>query len=144
MSADTQSVRETHWAKSRNLTVGVLVAWFIFGFVVPWFAKELNSASFLGFPLGYYFCVQGSLIIFVALIFFQNFMQDKIDEEAGITEGGTGPAASGMPAATATETAAAAPEPEPASASPEPEPAPEATAAEGQQDEGSQDQPAKE
>ncbi len=140
MNADTQSVRETHWAKSRNLTVGVLVAWFIFGFVVPWFAKELNSASFLGFPLGYYFCVQGSLIIFVVLIFFQNFMQDKIDEEAGITEGGTGPAASGAPAATAT--AAAAPDPEPEPASPEPEPAPEAETAEGQQAEGPQDQPA--
>ena len=40
--------------------------------------------SFLGFPLGYYFPVQGSLIVFVALIFFQNHQQDKIDDEAGV------------------------------------------------------------
>ncbi|MEM7243251.1 MAG: sodium/substrate symporter small subunit [Pseudomonadota bacterium] len=40
--------------------------------------------SFLGFPLGYYFAVQGSLAIFVILIFVQNSIQDKIDDEAGL------------------------------------------------------------
>src|SRR3546814_9590099 len=53
----------------------MLVIWFIFSFVVPWFAKELNSLSFLGFPLGYYMIVQGSLIVFVVQIFFQNWKQ---------------------------------------------------------------------
>ena len=47
-------------------------------------AKALMEYSFLGFPLGYYFPVQGSLIVFVALIFFQNHQQDKIDDEAGV------------------------------------------------------------
>ena len=73
-----------HWRKTRNLTVYVLIVWVIFAFVVHWFAKGLNGASFIGFPLGYYFAVQGSLFIFVVLIFGQNVLQDKIDEEAGI------------------------------------------------------------
>ena len=77
---------EQHWAKSRSLTILVLVIWAIFGIVVPFFAQELNSMSFLGFPLGYYFCVQGSLIIFVLLIVFQNFRQDAIDDEFGVGE----------------------------------------------------------
>ncbi|MEO3431411.1 DUF4212 domain-containing protein [Pelagibius sp. CAU 1746] len=83
----SQDAKQRHWAKTRNLTVLVLVIWFIFSFVVPWFAKDLNELSFLGFPLGYYFIVQGSLIVFVLLIFFQNWRQDAIDDEAGLGGG---------------------------------------------------------
>ncbi len=81
---DSSETRKRHWEKSRNLTVAILIAWFIFGYVIPWNAKGLNELSFLGFPLGYYFIVQGSLIVFVALIFIHNFLQDKIDGEAGL------------------------------------------------------------
>ena len=75
--------REVHWSKTRNLTFIVLAIWFIFSCIVPWFAKGLNAASFLGFELGYYFVVQGSLVIFVLLIVVQNLIQDSIDEEYG-------------------------------------------------------------
>ncbi len=75
-----------HWAKTRSLTFLVLAIWFIFSMVVPWNAHILNEYSFLGFELGYYMNVQGSLIIFVALIWFQNWRQDKIDDEFGVGE----------------------------------------------------------
>ncbi len=75
-----------HWEKTRTLTFIVLGLWFIFAFVVHWFADSLNSLSFMGFPLGYYMAVQGSLAIFVALIFFLNWRQDRIDEEFGLDE----------------------------------------------------------
>ena len=76
--------RQVHWTRTRNLTIGILITWFIFAFVVHWFAAPLNAISVIGFPLGYYFAVQGSLAIFVILIFFQNWRQDAIDEEAGL------------------------------------------------------------
>ena len=82
----SQDAKARHWARTRSLTILVLVIWFIFAFVVPWFAKDLNSFSFIGFPLGYYMIVQGSLIVFVLLIFFQNWRQDAIDDEAGVGE----------------------------------------------------------
>ncbi|MGD1877644.1 MAG: DUF4212 domain-containing protein [Kiloniellaceae bacterium] len=82
----SQDAKTRHWARTRNLTILVLVLWFIFAFIVPWFAKELNTFSFIGFPLGYYMIVQGSLIVFVVLIFFQNWRQDAIDDEAGVGE----------------------------------------------------------
>ncbi len=78
--------RDEHWRKTRNLTVWVLILWVIFSFVVHAFAKGLNGTSFIGFPLGYYFAVQGSLAIFVLLIFGQNYLQDRIDEEAGLND----------------------------------------------------------
>jgi len=82
----SQDAKARHWIRTRNLTIGVLVVWFIFSFVVPWFARELNAFTFIGFPLGYYMIVQGSLIVFVVLIFFQNWKQDQIDDEAGVGE----------------------------------------------------------
>ena len=86
MSDIKQEAMEGHWKKTRSLTFIVLAIWFIFSFVVHWFANSLNGTSFLGFPLGYYFAVQGSLAIFVILIFVQNWRQDKIDEEFGVSE----------------------------------------------------------
>ena len=86
MADSTSEVRRAHWAKTRNLTIVVLVIWFIFAFILPWNAAALNAFSFIGFPLGYYFCVQGSLIAFVLLIVIQNIRQDKIDDEAGLGE----------------------------------------------------------
>jgi putative solute:sodium symporter small subunit len=77
---------EQHWAKTRSLTILVLIIWGIFGILVPLFAQQLNAFTFLGFPLGFYFCVQGSLIIFVLLIVFQNWRQDQIDDEFGVGE----------------------------------------------------------
>tara|TARA_R110001606_G_C15000822_1_gene607078 strand:- start:74 stop:337 length:264 start_codon:yes stop_codon:yes gene_type:complete len=85
VDSDSEKIKQ-HWVKTRNLTWLVLVIWAIFAFVVPWYAKPLNAYSFIGFPLGYYFIAQGSLIVFVLLIFFQNWRQDAIDDEAGLGE----------------------------------------------------------
>jgi putative solute:sodium symporter small subunit len=76
--------RRRHWEKTRNLTFGILVIWFIFALVLPWNAHALNAYTFLGFPLGYYFIAQGSLIAFVVLIFVHNALQDRIDDEFGL------------------------------------------------------------
>ncbi len=81
MSEDKAAWRKIHWSKTSRLTYTILAIWFLFGFIVPWFAKDLDSMSFLGFELGYYMIVQGSLIVFVLLIIVQNMIQDKIDDE---------------------------------------------------------------
>ena len=86
MSQEKSDARKRHWEKTRTLTIIVLIVWFIFAFVVHWFAQSLNELSFLGFPLGYYFAVQGSLAIFVVIIFLQNVLQDRIDDESGLSD----------------------------------------------------------
>ena len=86
MSDVTPEVRAAHWAKTKNLTITVLVIWFVFSIGVFWFADALNTISFLGFPLGFYMAAQGSLIIFVVLIFYLAYRQNKIDEEFGVAE----------------------------------------------------------
>jgi len=84
MSDISSEAKTRHWSRTRGLTILVLAIWAIFAFILPWNAKALNEFSFLGFPLGYYLIVQGSLVVFVALIFFQNWRQDTIDDEAGV------------------------------------------------------------
>lgn len=83
MSQDRTERRRVHWAKTRRLTFVVLAIWFAFAILAPWYAKELNALTFLGFKLGYYLIVQGSLIVFVLLIVVQNLIQDRIDDAYG-------------------------------------------------------------
>ena len=63
-----------------------LAIWFIFSIVIFMFGESLNNGSFLGYPLAYYMCAQGSIIIFVVLIFWFANRQEKIDEEFGFAE----------------------------------------------------------
>jgi len=82
----TMSQREAHWAKTRNLMITHLIIWFVFSFLVHWFAPALNKMSILHFPLGFYFAAQGSLIVFVVQLFVFAKQQDAIDREFGMAE----------------------------------------------------------
>lgn len=86
MSEDKATRRAAHWASTKTVTIVVLLIWALFALVLPWFAKELNAFSFLGFKLGYYIIVQGALIVFVLLILIQNLIQDRIDDSYGSGE----------------------------------------------------------
>jgi len=78
--------REMHWQRTRNLMIAHLTIWFIFAFVVHWFAPQLNKISFLQFPVGFYMAAQGSLAVFVVQLFIFAKQQDTIDREAGVAE----------------------------------------------------------
>jgi len=87
MAQEPTENQRLHWEKTRSLTYIVLAIWALFSLIVPWFAKQLDAFTFLGFKLGYYMVVQGSLIVFVLLIWFQNWRQDAIDDELGTGAG---------------------------------------------------------
>ena len=82
----SETNEEAHWRKTTNLMLTHLGLWFFFGYVVHMFVVPLNKIVFLGFPLGFYMAAQGSLIIFVVLIFWFAKKQNQIDEEAGLHE----------------------------------------------------------
>ena len=75
-----------HWRRTRNLMIVHMVIWFVFSYLVHWFATDLNKATFLQFPLGFYFAAQGSLIAFVVQLFVFSWQQHKIDVECGMAE----------------------------------------------------------
>ena len=82
------SNKERHWEKTKGLMMLTLAIWFIFSIVIFMFGESLNNGSFLGYPFAYYMCAQGSIIIFVVLIFWFANRQEKIDEEFGFAERG--------------------------------------------------------
>jgi putative solute:sodium symporter small subunit len=79
---------EIHWMRTRNLMLAHLAVWFLFGYVIHMFVRPLNTiiVPFLGFPLGFYMAAQGSLIVFVVMLFMFARQQDKIDREHGVAE----------------------------------------------------------
>tara|TARA_R110002049_G_scaffold17416_6_gene67788 strand:- start:1634 stop:1957 length:324 start_codon:yes stop_codon:yes gene_type:complete len=78
--------RVAHWHRTRTLMITHLSIWFVFAYAVHWFAPSLNNISFVGWPLGYYFAAQGSLIVFVVQLFIFSKQQDAIDREFGVAE----------------------------------------------------------
>ena len=80
------SNKEKHWEKTKGLMIITLIIWFVFGYLIFMFGSDLNTSSFMGYPLAYYMCAQGSIVAFVILIFWFANRQEKIDEEFGFTE----------------------------------------------------------
>jgi len=75
-----------YWAANVRLTSVVMAIWFIVTYVAIFFTPELNNIVILGFPMGYYMGAQGSLIVFVILIFVYAFKMNAYDKKYGVEE----------------------------------------------------------
>lgn len=64
-----------------------LIVWFTcsYGFGIL-LVEQLNSIRMGGFKLGFWFAQQGSIYIFVALIFFYAWRMNKIDRQYNVDE----------------------------------------------------------
>lgn len=78
--------QEAHWAATKSLMIITMLLWFFFGTVVFAFGEQINHIKVLGYPLAYYMTAQGSLVAFVAMIFWSNNRQEKIDREFGFSD----------------------------------------------------------
>src|SRR3989337_2811284 len=78
---------EEYWRRNLVITAVLMAIWFVVTFVEAWFARDLNNVTFLGFPLGFYMSAQGSLIIYVLLIWFYARYMNKLDIEYNVEEG---------------------------------------------------------
>ena len=84
--ADTPE--QAHWKATTRLMLTHLGVWFFFGYVIHMFVNTLNQFTIpiLKFPLGFYMAAQGSLIVFVVMLFMFARQQDKIDRDHGFAE----------------------------------------------------------
>ncbi len=81
-----KSKLEAYWKDNVRITAIILGIWFFVTYVVAFFAGALNAIVIFGFPLGYYMGAQGSITIFVVLIFFYANYMNKKDIEYGVQE----------------------------------------------------------
>ena len=76
-----------YWRKNLVITAVLMAIWFVATFVVGWYARELNNLTFLSFPLGFYMAAQGSLIIYVLIIWYYARYMNRLDVEYNVDEG---------------------------------------------------------
>ena len=78
---------QEYWHKNLRLTAVLLAIWFVATFVVIFFAPQLNEIVILGFPLAFYMGAQGSLIIYVLVIWYYARRMNQLDREYDVHEG---------------------------------------------------------
>ena len=76
-----------YWSANVRLIVISLVIWAVvsFGFGIV-LRPLLSGISVGGTDLGFWFAQQGSILVFLALIFFYAWRMNKLDQEHGVDE----------------------------------------------------------
>lgn len=79
--------RDEYWRRNIKLVTLCMIVWFVvsFGFAIL-LVHPLNAFSIGGYKLGFWFAQQGSMYVFVALIFFYSNRMGKLDKEFGVEE----------------------------------------------------------
>jgi len=75
-----------YWAENKRLTTITLLIWAAVSFGATFIVETLNDIVVFGFPLGYYMGAQGSLIVFVLLIFNYSAVMNRIDHKYNLHE----------------------------------------------------------
>ncbi len=76
-----------YWRRNLSLTAVLLLIWFVITFVLGYFAVALAQFSILGFPFSFYMAAQGSLAIYVILIWVYARRMGRLDREYDVAEG---------------------------------------------------------
>ena len=80
---DNKNARRAHFsAQVRGLMLKLLVIWFVvsFGFGIL-LVEPLNEIRLGGYKLGFWFAQQGSIFVFIALIFYFAAVMSRLERE---------------------------------------------------------------
>lgn len=76
---------QAYWSKNLRLTAILLAIWFVVTYVVGFFARDLNF-NFFGWPFSFWVGAQGSLVIYVVIIWYYARYMNNLDHEYGVAE----------------------------------------------------------
>ena len=78
---------QDYWRQNVNLLLKCLVVWFVcsylFGIIL---FEELNAISLGGYKLGFWFAQQGSIYIFLIIIYYYVLRMNALDREFDVDE----------------------------------------------------------
>ncbi len=76
-----------YWKATLGLLTKILIIWFVVSFGAGiLFADLLNNIKLGGYPLGFWFANQGSIYIFIVLIFYYAKKMNDIDRQFDVHE----------------------------------------------------------
>lgn len=85
----TTEKHKEYWGRNLRITAVLLLIWFVVTYVMAYFAIPLAEINFFGWPLSFYMAAQGSLIVYVLIIWYYARYMRKLDLEYGVDEGET-------------------------------------------------------
>ena len=87
MSQMTEQQAKEYWSRNVSLMVKLLVVWFVVSFGCGIILVDvLNQVQIGGYKLGFWFAQQGSIYVFVGLIFYYAKKMAALDKEFGVEE----------------------------------------------------------
>ena len=87
MAFQSNELAKAYWRENISLMLKLLAVWFAVSFAAGiLFVDQLNMVQFFGFKLGFWFAQQGSIYVFIALIFWYARKMGQIDRKFGMQE----------------------------------------------------------
>lgn len=87
MGSKMDNDKQAYWKANLWLMLMLLAVWFLVSFVCGILAIDyLNQFRFFGYKLGFWFSQQGSIYVFVILIFVYAWKMNRLDKQHGVRE----------------------------------------------------------
>ena len=87
LSPEVQSSLRRYWRSNVKIMIALLFVWAAAGLGCGvLFADALNEFELGGYPLGFWFAQQGSILVFLFLIFFYAWRMNSLDRKHGVDE----------------------------------------------------------
>ena len=82
-----QERRNEYWRRNVRIIGGCLAVWALVSFGLGiLLGPTLNAIQIGGYPLGFWFAQQGSILTFLVIIFFYAWRMNKLDREFEVDE----------------------------------------------------------
>ena len=87
MSPLSEQQAKEYWRRNLSLMIKLFVIWFVVSYCCGiLFVEQLNQIQLGGYKLGFWFAQQGSIYVFVGLIFYYTKKMADLDREFGVEE----------------------------------------------------------
>ena len=84
--------RRAYWRRTLLRILTLLIIWFIVGPLMSIIlVEQLNQVTFRGAPFGLWMAHQGSIWVFVVLVFVNAWLADRQDRQFGVAEAPNAP-----------------------------------------------------
>lgn len=87
MAFQNETLKKQYWRDNLRIIGWLLAVWAFVSFGCGiLFVDILNQIHVGGYPLGFWFAQQGSIVTFVVLIFVYAKLMDRLDRKYGVQE----------------------------------------------------------
>jgi len=87
MAFENKEQADGYWKENLSIMLKLLAVWFVVSYGCGiLFIEQLNAITFMGFKLGFWFAQQGSMYVFVALIFIYVKKMNDLDKKYNVEE----------------------------------------------------------